>query len=68
MVIREFNFHKAFLAGTAIIAIVLFAIQQLEQDAHRDGKRFIGRSDECLAAFDVDDRMKPHPAMCEREH
>ncbi len=24
--IREFNFHKAFLAGTAIIAIVLFAI------------------------------------------
>jgi hypothetical protein len=26
MVIREFNFHKAFLAGTAIIAIVLFAI------------------------------------------
>ena len=26
MVIREFNFHKAFLVGTAIIAIVLFAI------------------------------------------
>jgi hypothetical protein len=26
MVIREFNFHKAFLAGTAIIASVLFAI------------------------------------------
>ena len=26
MVIREFNFHKAFLAGTAIIALVLFAI------------------------------------------
>src|SRR6266568_5028159 len=26
MVIREINFHKAFLAGTAIIAIVLFAI------------------------------------------
>ena len=26
MVIREFNFHKAFLAGTAIIACVLFAI------------------------------------------
>jgi hypothetical protein len=26
MVMREFNFHKAFLAGTAIIAIVLFAI------------------------------------------
>ena len=26
MVIREFNFHKAFLAGTAIIAIVLFAV------------------------------------------
>jgi hypothetical protein len=26
MVIREFNFHKAFLAGIAIIAIVLFAI------------------------------------------
>ena len=26
MVIGEFNFHKAFLAGTAIIAIVLFAI------------------------------------------
>jgi hypothetical protein len=26
MVIREFNFHKAFLAGTAIIATVLFAI------------------------------------------
>ena len=26
MAIREFNFHKAFLAGTAIIAIVLFAI------------------------------------------
>jgi hypothetical protein len=26
MMIREFNFHKAFLAGTAIIAIVLFAI------------------------------------------
>jgi hypothetical protein len=26
MMIREINFHKAFLAGTAIIAIVLFAI------------------------------------------
>ena len=26
MVIRELNFHKAFLAGTAIIASVLFAI------------------------------------------
>jgi hypothetical protein len=26
MVIREFNFHKAFLAGTAIIAIVLFTV------------------------------------------
>jgi hypothetical protein len=26
MVIREFNFHKAFLAGTAIIATVLFVI------------------------------------------
>ena len=26
MVIREINFHKAFLAGTAIIAIVLFTI------------------------------------------
>jgi hypothetical protein len=26
MVIREFNFHKAFLAGIAIIATVLFAI------------------------------------------
>jgi len=26
MVIREFNFHKAFLAGIAIIAIVLFAV------------------------------------------
>ena len=26
MVMREFNFHEAFLAGTAIIAIVLFAI------------------------------------------
>jgi len=26
MMIREFNFHKAFLAGTAIIAIVLFAV------------------------------------------
>ena len=26
MVIREFNFHWAFLAGTAVIAIVLFAI------------------------------------------
>jgi hypothetical protein len=26
MVIREINFHKAFLAGTAIIAIVLFAV------------------------------------------
>jgi hypothetical protein len=26
MVIREFNFHKAFLVGTAIIATVLFAI------------------------------------------
>jgi hypothetical protein len=26
MVRREFNFHKAFLAGTAIIATVLFAI------------------------------------------
>ena len=26
MVIREFNFHKAFLAGTAIIASLLFAI------------------------------------------
>ena len=26
MVIREINFHKAFLAGIAIIAIVLFAI------------------------------------------
>src|SRR5437667_5028121 len=26
MVIRELNWHKAFLAGTAIIAIVLFAI------------------------------------------
>jgi hypothetical protein len=26
MVIREINFHKAFLAGTAIIASVLFAI------------------------------------------
>ena len=26
MVTREINFHKAFLAGTAIIAIVLFAI------------------------------------------
>jgi hypothetical protein len=26
MMIREFNFHKAFLAGTAIIATVLFAI------------------------------------------
>src|ERR1700758_2424023 len=26
MVIREFTFHKAFLAGTAIIATVLFAI------------------------------------------
>jgi hypothetical protein len=26
MVIRELNFHKAFLAGIAIIAIVLFAI------------------------------------------
>jgi len=26
MVIREFNFHKAFLAGIAIIACVLFAI------------------------------------------
>jgi hypothetical protein len=26
MVIREFNFHKAFLAGTAIIACVLFAM------------------------------------------
>ena len=25
-VIREFNFHKAFLAGTAIIACVLFAV------------------------------------------
>jgi hypothetical protein len=24
--IREFNFHKAFLAGTAIIASVLFAV------------------------------------------
>jgi len=26
MMIREFNFHKAFLAGTAIIATVLFAV------------------------------------------
>ena len=26
MVMREINFHKAFLAGTAIIAIVLFAV------------------------------------------
>ena len=26
MVIREFNLHKVFLAGTAIIAIALFAI------------------------------------------
>jgi hypothetical protein len=26
MMMREFNFHKAFLAGTAIIASVLFAI------------------------------------------
>jgi hypothetical protein len=26
MIMREFNFHKAFLAGTAIIASVLFAI------------------------------------------
>ena len=26
MMIREFNFHKAFLAGTAVIASVLFAI------------------------------------------
>ena len=26
MVIREINFHKAFLAVTAIIAIVLFGI------------------------------------------
>jgi hypothetical protein len=26
IVIREINFHKAFLAGTAIIAIVLFAV------------------------------------------
>ncbi len=26
MILREFAFHKAFLAGTAIIAIVLFAI------------------------------------------
>jgi len=26
MVIREINFHKAFLAGIAIIAIVLFAV------------------------------------------
>ena len=26
MMIREFNFHKAFLAGIVIIAIVLFAI------------------------------------------
>ena len=26
MVIREFNFHKAFLAGIAIIATVLFAV------------------------------------------
>ena len=26
MVIREFNFHKAFLAGIAIVAVVLFAI------------------------------------------
>src|SRR5438132_14268496 len=26
MVTREINFHKAFLAGTAIIAIVLFAV------------------------------------------
>jgi len=26
MMIREFNFHQAFLAGTAIIATVLFAI------------------------------------------
>jgi hypothetical protein len=26
MVIREFNFHKAFLAGIAIVACVLFAI------------------------------------------
>ena len=26
MMIREFNFHKAFLAGIAIIACVLFAI------------------------------------------
>jgi hypothetical protein len=26
MMIREFNFHKAFLAGTAIIASVLFAV------------------------------------------
>jgi hypothetical protein len=26
MVIREFNFHKAFLAGIAIIACVLFAV------------------------------------------
>jgi hypothetical protein len=25
-VMREFNFHKAFLAGTAIIACVLFAV------------------------------------------
>ena len=26
MILREFAFHKAFLAGTAIIASVLFAI------------------------------------------
>ena len=26
MILREFNFHKAYLAGIAIIAIVLFAI------------------------------------------
>jgi hypothetical protein len=26
MILREFAFHKAFLAGTAIIAIVLFAV------------------------------------------
>ena len=26
MILREFDFHKAYLAGIAIIAIVLFAI------------------------------------------
>jgi hypothetical protein len=54
---------KIIAGGSVIIAsvalvtghIVLDDSQQREQDAHRDGKRFIGRSDEVLTAFDGDD-------------